>query len=93
MPAKAACSGLKPTAWVGKKRAGVSWAICGMACAMMPSTKAVSTRNGKWGPCCSVAATGNTATRLAILPSAWHAAKFWVVQSAQYREGLLIDVS
>ena len=81
VPAKRACSGLKPTIWVGKNNTGRSQAKWGKLACTTPLTKSVSTDKGKCGPCCSVAATGNTAT----VRGKSNCAKSAVLRSAQKR--------
>jgi hypothetical protein len=84
VPAKRACSGLNPTAIVGRNSTGRSAASCGSAAATMPVTRSVSTDSGRCGPCCSVAATGSTAT----VRAASSKPKSVVVRSDQKRGGV-----
>ena len=93
VPANAACSGLKPTACVGKNRALTSGGMCGRAWAMTPSTRRLSTHSGRCGPCCSVAATGSTAISCALRPWSCAWAKSRAVQSAQKWDGVLMGAS
>ena len=83
VPANAVCSGLKPTACVGRNSTDWLAARCGSAAATTPSTRVVSTFSGKCGPCCSIAATGNTAT-VRDRSSAW---KSGDLRFAQWRMG------
>ena len=50
--------------------------------AMMPSTRTWSTDSGRWGPCCSVAPSGSTAT----VRAGSSAANSRVLRSAQKRD-------
>ena len=56
VPAKRACSGLRPTVWVGKNKAGKSAGKFGQQAATTPFTRSVSTDSGHIGPGLSVSA-------------------------------------
>ena len=62
VPGQAMCWSDLPTDIVGRKIAGQSAGINGRHAAISPFAIAVSTDSGKRGPCCWMAATGNTAT-------------------------------
>ena len=93
VPGKRACSGLRPTACVGSTNTFNTGARCASAAASTPSTSTVSTLNGKCGPCCSVAATGNTAMVCAASPLWIRLAKSRVERSAQNRDLVVMGQS
>ena len=62
VPAKRACSGLRPICCVGRNSTGSPAGSSGKDAATMPSASTVSTPSGRCGPCCSVAPSGSTAT-------------------------------
>src|SRR5579859_2805466 len=78
VPGKARCSCEVPTACVGRMITGRSFGSSVQAAAMTPSLMMTSVASGRWGPCCSTAATGRMATAFASAPSA----KSVVVSSA-----------
>ena len=88
VPGKRWCSLLLPKAWVGSTKAVAEAPIWGKARSTMALTRSVSTPVGRCGPCCSVAATGRTATTWAIWPAARRRAKSRVLRADQWVEGI-----
>ena len=97
VPANAMCSVLSPTVWVGKTNTGSCLSKCVSAALTTPSTNTESTFKGKWGPCCSVAPKGKTATTRAGLSCAkswlFIAAQRWVANAAVNRASVDIGAS
>ena len=57
-----ACSVLAPTGSSGSTRSGKSSGSRRTACASRPRPTSASVDSGRWGPCCSTAASGSTST-------------------------------
>jgi len=87
VPGKRMCSGLRPTFCGGKNNTGSSGGNSGSAASITPWSSVASTDTGRCGPCCSVAATGNTATVRSMPGDAASCAKSRVPRSAQKRDG------
>ena len=56
------CSALAPMDWVGSTRAGNPSGSRVKAASRIPRPISMSVERGRWGPCCSTAASGRTAT-------------------------------
>ena len=70
VPGYSICSFDLPIAWMGRKRTGRSFGTRSIARARYPSLMNLSTPTGRCGPCCSIAATGSTATTLLMSAAA-----------------------
>src|SRR5262245_9749348 len=80
VPAKLVCSGLKPTLCAGSASSAAGPDKRSNAARTMPSLMTASVESGRWGPCCSIAATGRSAT---VSPASTRP-KSVVVRSCQY---------